>query len=202
MMFGMMVVMFVSFFVGTKPVYAEEVSNEVEEEIELTEEQMQQVIQWVQGEQDTVSQICEKEFIFVTDDAPDNIMSVLNQRSDSNGYTIRNYVCTYTGYKEVLGVRVDIVTIGVIGEVYVYEDGKVHLYSMRVAAEAKVIGDVEIDDVEIRNSDGTTVAMGRTYVHLDTLLYGSHDFCCWVWVYSELYTGGDDAVIDASIEQV
>ena len=86
------------------------------------------------------------------------------------------------------------------GEVYIYEDGKIHLYSMRVETDVHVIGDTEIEMFDIMNTDGT-VSMGKANVILDTLLYGEHGFVCIVYVVNSDMSKTGEYVVDVSIGQ-
>ena len=86
--FCMLIMLLVSGYVNEKPVYAEENSSETFTEIELTEEQKQQVINLMQEGELTDTQEVVKEYIYLTEDAPDNMMSILNQRSTLNEYEV------------------------------------------------------------------------------------------------------------------
>ncbi len=198
--FGMCVVMLMSCYVNEKSVYAEELSNEVVKELELTEEQKQQIIRYITEEGELTSQTSVKEFIYVTEDAPDDIMTILNSRNATNEYRTESYSSNALFQTEVLGRKINVITIRVSGEVYIYEDGKIHLYSMRVETDVHVIGTAETEGLDIMNTDGS-ISMGKAQVTLDTLLYGEYGFVCMVYVMSGNISATGDYVIDVTIGQ-
>ncbi len=155
----MLVMMLVSGCINEKIVYAGEESNEIV----------------------TDTQKVVKEYIYLTEDAPDNMMSILNQRSALNEYDIQTYEFSQTFHTTWLGATIDLITITVEGEVYLYEDGKVHLYSMTITAQSHVLGSVDIGNINIVNTDGAWSA-GEVMIYLDSLLHGEHSYGCRVVV--------------------
>ncbi len=158
-------------FCGEKIVFAEE----MEVYIELSEEEAEVLYENIgktsQGEKIT------KELIWVSEEAPDNILSIVESRSSD--YESRMYGHPCTLYTEVLGVRVDIATIYMLGEMFFYTDGKVHLYSMKIDVDVHCIGwSSEISDITIINTDGT-VSYGNAYVDLTNLI-NTHRVQCSV----------------------
>ena len=184
--FFVLAVMLIGGLGGKINVYAEEVENECMEASGLLELQIQEVVQKILVDDTNNLQSVESEYIFVSEDAPDDIMSILKQRSTPEGYTKQGYGDSYTYQRKVLGVNKDIITITVAGEIYVYEDGKIHLHIMYVHAQSHVIGEPIIAGPEITNTDGS-YGFGEAVVTLNTLFYGDFRFGCLVFVF-----GGDE----------
>jgi len=178
--------MFICFLCDEINVYAENVENEYTEEADLVEFKIQEVVQKILVDEKNNLQSVESEYVFVSEDAQDDIMSILKQRSTPEGYTKQRYGDSYTYQRKVLGVNKDIITITVAGEIYVYEDGKIHLHIMYVHAQSHVIGEPIIAGPEITNTDGS-YGFGEAVVTLNTLFYGDFRFGCLVFVF-----GGDE----------
>lgn len=118
--------------------------------------------------------------LFCTADTPDNVASLMTL--SSNDYEVVPY--SYTKYVRTTNIFGDIVmfaTINVSGEVYIYSDGKVHLFSMRTKATAHQSGwNVSIKTRDLCNTDGS-ISIGYSYVYY-TKQDVEHEFVCKVFI--------------------
>ncbi|MBR6642734.1 MAG: hypothetical protein IKL28_03630 [Lachnospiraceae bacterium] len=193
--FCMLLMLLVSGYVNEKTVYAGENSGGIFTETELTEEQ---IVKFMQEDELPDTQEVVKEYIYLTEDAPDNMMSILNQRSTLNEYSVQIYEESHTFQAKMLGVTVDIITITVEVDVYLYEDGKIHLYRMKVSANPHVIGNADVGVIDIHNTDGS-ISRGVADVFLDSLLYGEHTYVCEVYV-SAGFDGATRGIVTNFVE--
>jgi len=124
------------------------------------------------------------DYIWTTDDAPDNIKSIINQRNVRSLYEVIDYNDSYIAYAEVLGKTVKLLTINVYGSIYLYEDGKVHIYNIHVNVKEHVSCGSEAEIDRLLNTDGT-FSMAEAHVTTNSLLYGNRYFICTVMVGGE-----------------
>ena len=117
--------------------------------------------------------------LFRTADTPENVAALMTTRSSD--YDIVPYSLTKTYKTQSLwGNRlVNFLTIKVSGNVYVYKDGKVHLYSMSTSATPHKEGwNVSYESNGICNTDGS-ISQGIQYVYCRKLDV-EYKFGCWV----------------------
>ncbi len=114
----------------------------------------------------------ENETLFTTTDAPEDVKGQIKNRASD--YTVNTYSYTkvfqttnFWGFKE------DFISITVSGAVYVYNDGKVHLFSMSLSATVYESGwSISFDSPRIINTDGTfSIGFGQVYCSKLTTLY-------------------------------
>lgn len=120
--------------------------------------------------------------LFCTSDTPDNIVELMTLNAANYEvvpYSYTKIINTTTAWGNKL---VKFLTIEVSGEVYVYRDGKVHLYSMWTKATPHQSGwNVSYDFNGLCNTDGS-VSIGYSYVYC-TKLDVEYKFACSVSIY-------------------
>lgn len=120
--------------------------------------------------------------LFCTSDTPDNIVELMTLNAAE--YEIVPY--SYTNLFRMTNtseVTVYLFTIKVSGEVYIYPDGKVHLFSMRVSVTPHQSGwDVTVDTPTLCNADGS-VSYGYSFVYC-TKADAKYDFDCHVSIHA------------------
>lgn len=122
--------------------------------IELNDEKSEMFLELFSDdiEDDTDEKVANEytvDYIWTTDDAPDNIKSIINQRNVRSLYEVIDYNDSYIAYAEVLGKTVKLLTINVYGSIYLYEDGKVHIYNIHVNVKEHVSCGSEAEIIEI-----------------------------------------------------
>lgn len=136
----------------------------------------------------------ENTILFCTSDAPENVASLMASRSSDYEVVPYSFTKTYNT-KNFWGDLEKFITIRVSGEVFIYSDGKVHLYSINVSTTPHKTGwNVSYESDGILNTDGS-LSMCIYYVYCRK---GSDEymFSCWVTIYK------DDTYPSITISQV
>ncbi len=132
--------------------------------------------------------------LFCTSDTPDNIIELMTLNAAE--YEVVPY--SYTNLFRMTdpsGVTIYLFIIKVSGEVYIYPDGKVHLFSMKVSVTPNQSGwDVTVDTPTLCNTDGS-VSYGYSYVYC-TKADTKYTFGCSVSIHKL------DSKPKVSIEQI
>ncbi len=132
--------------------------------------------------------------LFRTSDTPDNIVELMTLNAAEYEVVPYSYTKLFR-MTNTSGAKVNFVTIKVYGEVYIYPDGKVHLFSMRVSATPHQSGwDVTVDTPTLCNTDGS-VSCGDSFVYC-TKANTEYMFGCHVSIHKM------DSNPEISIEQI
>lgn len=132
--------------------------------------------------------------LFCTSDTPDNVASLLASRSVNYQVVPYSFSRTFNTIN-YWGNLKKFITIQVSGEVFIYEDGKVHLYTMNVSAIPHKTGwHVSYESNGILNTDGA-FSQGLHYVYC-RMGSDEHKFGCWLSIYKF------DTYPSLSIEQI
>lgn len=119
--------------------------------------------------------------VFCTTDAPSNVVSLITSRSSDYRIVPYSYTKLYRTTPVLGNTLVDFLTIKISGEVYIYTDGKVHLFSMTTQATPHQSGwQTSIETQGLLNTDGT-LSKGISYVYC-TKLDVEYKFLCNVFI--------------------
>ena len=97
----------------------------------------------------------------------------------------------------MLGAKITVLTVQVNVDIYIYNDGKVHLYHMGVSVTEHIPCGAEVEISRITNTDGS-YAVGEAYVTTGLLPFGEHCIMCFVQC-SGVYV--EPPALDIAIEQ-
>lgn len=132
--------------------------------------------------------------LFCTNDTPENVATLMSSRSSD--YKIVPYSLTKTYYtKNFWGIQKKFLTIKVSGEVFIYKDGKVHLYSVNMSSTSHQTGwTISYETNGILNTDGS-LSSCIYYVYCKSSSK-EYKFGCWLTIYKY------DNYPSISIEQI